>query len=50
MSNMVYKKAAEIYESGRLGLVTLIEAHTDREFPFRRMGVSGRAGCKRGDD
>jgi predicted dehydrogenase len=33
VSNTVYKKAAEIYKSGRLGVVTLIEAHTDRNSP-----------------
>src|SRR4051794_1450301 len=29
-SNIVYKKAAEIYKSGRLGEVTYIEGHVDR--------------------
>ena len=33
VSNIVYKKAAEIYRSGRLGQVTLIEGHTDRNSP-----------------
>lgn len=33
VSNMVYKKAAEIYKSGRLGEVTLIEGHSDRNSP-----------------
>jgi predicted dehydrogenase len=33
VSNIVYKKAAEIYASGRLGEVTYIEAHTDRNSP-----------------
>lgn len=33
VSNVVYKKAAEIYKSGRLGEVTYIEAHTDRNSP-----------------
>ena len=33
VSNTVYKKAAEIYKSGRLGEVTSIEAHTDRNSP-----------------
>ena len=33
VSNIVYKKAAEIYKSGRLGQVTLIEGHTDRNGP-----------------
>jgi predicted dehydrogenase len=33
VSNIVYKKAAEIYKSGRLGDVTYIEAHTDRNSP-----------------
>jgi predicted dehydrogenase len=33
VSNIVYKKAAEIYKSGRLGEVTLITAHTDRNSP-----------------
>ncbi len=33
VSNTVYKKAAEIYKSGRLGAVTSIEAHTDRNSP-----------------
>ena len=33
VSNIVYKKAAEIYKSGRLGEVTLIEGHTDRNGP-----------------
>jgi predicted dehydrogenase len=33
VSNIVYKKAAEIYKSGRLGQVTLIEGHTDRNSP-----------------
>ncbi len=32
-SNIVYKKAAEIYASGRLGEVTYIEGHTDRNSP-----------------
>ena len=33
VSNLVYKKAAEIYASGRLGEVTYIEGHTDRNGP-----------------
>ncbi len=33
VSNIAYKKAAEIYKSGRLGEVTLIEGHTDRNSP-----------------
>jgi predicted dehydrogenase len=33
VSNTVYKKAAEIYKSGRLGEVTLIEGHSDRNSP-----------------
>ena len=33
VSNIVYKKAAEIYASGRLGEVTFIEGHTDRNSP-----------------
>jgi predicted dehydrogenase len=33
VSNIVYKKAAEIYAAGRLGEVTYIEAHTDRNSP-----------------
>src|ERR1017187_9246947 len=33
VSNIVYKKAAEIYASGRLGKVTYIEGHTDRTSP-----------------
>jgi predicted dehydrogenase len=33
VSNIVYKKAAEIYASGRLGPVTLIEGHSDRNSP-----------------
>jgi predicted dehydrogenase len=33
VSSIVYKKAAEIYKSGRLGEVTYIEAHTDRNSP-----------------
>jgi predicted dehydrogenase len=33
VSNMVYKKAAEIYASGRLGEVHLIEGHSDRNSP-----------------
>ena len=33
VSNLVYKKAAEIYKSGRLGEVTLIEGHSDRNSP-----------------
>ena len=33
VSNVVYKKAAEIYKSGRLGEVTYIEGHTDRNSP-----------------
>jgi predicted dehydrogenase len=33
VSNTVYKKAAEILKSGRLGEVTYIEAHTDRNSP-----------------
>ena len=33
VSNIVYKKAADIYASGRLGEVTYIEAHTDRNSP-----------------
>jgi predicted dehydrogenase len=32
-SNIVYKKAAEIYKSGRLGEVTYVEAYTDRNSP-----------------
>jgi predicted dehydrogenase len=30
VSNMLYKKAAEIVKAGRLGEITLIEGHTDR--------------------
>jgi predicted dehydrogenase len=33
VSNIVYKKAAEILKSGRLGEVTYIEGHTDRNSP-----------------
>jgi predicted dehydrogenase len=33
VSNIVYKKAAEIYASGRLGPVTLIQGHSDRNTP-----------------
>jgi predicted dehydrogenase len=33
VSNLVYKKAAEIYKSGRLGEVTYIEGHSDRNSP-----------------
>jgi len=33
VSNIVFKKAAEIYKSGRLGEVTLVTAHTDRNSP-----------------
>ncbi len=33
VSNIVYKKAAEIYASGRLGEVHLIEGHSDRNSP-----------------
>jgi predicted dehydrogenase len=33
VSNTLYKKAAEIYKSGRLGEVTYIEAYTDRNSP-----------------
>src|SRR5580704_15646593 len=33
VSNIVYKKAAEIYKSGRLGQVHLIEGHSDRNSP-----------------
>ncbi len=33
VSNTVYKKAAEIYKSGLLGEVTLIEGHSDRNSP-----------------
>ena len=33
VSNTVFKKAAEIYKSGRLGEVTSIEAYTDRNSP-----------------
>jgi predicted dehydrogenase len=33
VSNIVYKKAAEIIKSGRLGDVTYIEGHTDRNSP-----------------
>ena len=33
VSNIVYKKAAEIYASGRLGEVTYIEGHSDRNSP-----------------
>ena len=33
VSNIVYRKAAEIYRSGRLGEVSYIEAHTDRNGP-----------------
>ena len=33
VSNTVYRKAAEIYKSGRLGAVSSIEAHTDRNSP-----------------
>ena len=33
VSNIVFKKAAEIYKSGRLGEVTYVEAYTDRNSP-----------------
>jgi len=33
VSSTVFKKAAEIYKSGRLGAVTSIEAYTDRNSP-----------------
>jgi predicted dehydrogenase len=33
VSNIAYKKAAEIYKSGRLGEVTLIEGRSDRNSP-----------------
>lgn len=33
VSNVVYKKASDIYRSGKLGEVTYIEAHTDRNSP-----------------
>jgi predicted dehydrogenase len=33
VSNVVYKKAAEIYASGRLGEVHFIEGHSDRNSP-----------------
>jgi predicted dehydrogenase len=33
VSNIIYKKAEEIYKSGRLGEVTYIEGHTDRNSP-----------------
>jgi len=33
VSNIVYKKAAEIFASGRLGEVHLIEGHSDRNSP-----------------
>ena len=33
VSNIAFKKAAEIYKSGRLGEVTYIEAHIDRNSP-----------------
>ena len=33
VSNVVYKKAQEIFASGRLGEVTFIEGHTDRNSP-----------------
>jgi predicted dehydrogenase len=32
-SNIAYAKAAEVYKSGRLGEVTYIEGHTDRNSP-----------------
>lgn len=33
VSNIVFKKAAEIYKSGRLGEITYVEAYTDRNSP-----------------
>ena len=33
VSNIAYQRAAEIYKSGRLGEVTYIEGHTDRNSP-----------------
>jgi predicted dehydrogenase len=33
VSNIIYKKAAETYKSGRLGEVTYIEGHSDRNSP-----------------
>lgn len=33
VSNIVYKKAQEIYASGRLGEVTFVEGHSDRNSP-----------------
>ena len=50
VSNIVYKKAAEIYASGRLGDVRYIEGHSDRNSPSGRMGVSHRARCQPADD
>ena len=50
VSNIVYRKAAEIYESGRLGEVTLIEGHYRSQFSIRRVGLSNCAGCERGDN
>jgi hypothetical protein len=55
-SNIVYRKATEIYASGRLGEVHLIEGHSDRNtpsgagfIPFRRARMrrpsTGRPSC-----
>ena len=49
VSNIVYKKAAEIYKSGRLGEVTYIEAHTDRNSPSGAWVYPDRARREPGD-
>ena len=50
VSNIVYKKAAEIYKSGRLGEVRFYRGSYGPQLSIRRMGLSDRAGRQRGDD
>ncbi len=46
VSNIVYKKAAEIYASGRLGEVHYIEGTLRPQLAFGRLGLSGSARCQ----
>ena len=49
MSSILYKKAAEIYASGRLGEVHSIDAQVEPQLAGRGMGVSDCAGRQPGD-
>ena len=49
VSSIVYEKARELYASGALGEVFLIEGSSNRNSPERRLGVSDPARRERAD-